>query len=80
MSTLATAQSTEALKAAGSQALEVRLSSNTGTSIGTPGRLRTLASDMESSGGQLLGPPSDHSLSDTGADNFQTVPHFSSSS
>ena len=71
MSTLATAQSAEALKTQPSSQLEVRLSSNAATSVGTPARLRTLASDMESSGGQLLGgPSSDRSLSDTGAPTF----------
>ncbi|BDA50936.1 probable serine/threonine-protein kinase DDB_G0267514 at C-terminar half [Coccomyxa sp. Obi] len=63
---LATAHSAEALKAQPSQ-LEVRLSSNAATSLGTPSRtLHTLASDMETSGGQLLGTSSDRSLSETG--------------
>lgn len=70
MSTLATAQSAEALKTQPSSQLEVRLSSNAATSVGTPARLRTLASDMESSGQLLGGPSSDRSLSDTGAPTF----------
>ncbi len=64
---LATAHSAEALKTQPSSQLEKRLSSNAATSVGTPSRLRTLASDMETSGGQLLGTASNRSLSDAGA-------------